>query len=309
MRFLVTGGAGFIGSNLVTKLVEIGHDVVVIDDLSSGDIKNLQPVIDKIKFVQGSILDLNLLKSEFSGIDYVLHMAAIPSVPKSVDYPLETNEANVTGTLNVLLASKDSGVKRVVYAASSSRYGDSPEDIKTEKLPVKPLSPYALQKLTGEEYCKLFNDIYGLETVATIFFNVFGPNQNPDSPYSAVIPKFIKLMLAGERPIIYGDGQTSRDFTYVDNNVEAVIAAATAEGISGQSINIALGRSISLIELIEKINKILGTNIEPQFEDFRTGDVKHSLADISLAKQVLNYQVIVDFDSGLEKTINFLKGN
>ncbi|NCN07236.1 SDR family oxidoreductase [Candidatus Falkowbacteria bacterium] len=309
MKFLVTGGAGFIGSNLVVKLIDIGHEVVVIDDLSSGNIKNLQLVIDRIKFVEGSILDLNLLKKEFIGMDYVLHMAAMPSVPKSVEKPLETNAANIDGTLNVLIAARDSGVKRVVYAASSSRYGNSTTDIKSESLPTKPLSPYALQKFTGEEYCRIFYKIYGLETVATIFFNVFGPNQNPDSPYSAVIPKFIKLMLKGERPVIYGDGQTSRDFTYVDNNVSAVIAAATAKEAVGQSINIALGESISLIELVKKINKILGTNIEPQFEDFRTGDVKHSLADISLAKKVLDYQVDVDFNSGLEKTINFLRSN
>lgn len=307
MRFLVTGGAGFIGSNLVIELVNRGEDVVVVDDLSLGDLKNLDEVKNKIRFVKGSILDFNLLKKEFSGIDYVFHLAAIPSVPRSIANPLDSNLVNIVGTLNVLQAAKDSGVNRVVYSASSSRYGDSTFGLKQENSPINFLSPYALQKYVGEHYASLFYKFYGLEVVSLIFFNVFGPRQNPDSPYSAVIPKFIKLMLKGDQPVIYGDGQTSRDFTYVDNNINALIKACTATDVCGQAFNIACGQSVSLLELVEKVNQILGTNIKPLLEDFRPGDIKYSLADISLARQKLGYEVKVDFDEGLKKTIDYLR--
>ncbi len=304
---LITGGAGFIGSNLVEKLVKKGHKVKVIDDLSTGGINNIKPFLDKIRFIEGSVLDLELLKKEFKGVDYVIHLAAIPSVPRSIKEPLETNNVNINGTLNVLIAAKEANVKRVVYSGSSSRYGDSKQKFKSERLRTSPLSPYALQKLTGEEYCRLFYENYGLETVTLIFFNVFGPGQSPESDYAAVIPKFIKQMMNNKRPTIYGDGTTSRDFTFVDNTVDAMILACTAKGVAGKCFNIACGKSITLLELVEKINKILGKNIKPVFEDFRKGDIKHSLADISEAKHKLKYKVEVDFEEGLRRTIEWYK--
>lgn len=307
MKLIVTGGAGFIGSNLVAELIRRGESVTVIDDLSSGKAENLKPILDKIKFVEGSILDFELLKKEFIGIDYVIHLAAIPSVPRSTEKPLETHNANMTGTINVLLAARDAGVKRVVYSGSSSRYGNAEESVKSESLRTNPLSLYALQKFAGEEYCRLFYELYGLETVSLIFFNVFGPNQDPNSFYSAVIPKFIKQIMNGERPTIYGDGKTSRDFTYVDNNVDALIKACTAENVCGEVYNIACGTSITLIELVDMINKHLGKNLEPLFDDFRAGDVKHSKADISGAEKKLGYEVKVNFEEGLKKTIEWYK--
>ena len=303
MKALVTGGAGFIGSNLAEALVRKGFAVTVIDDLSSGKKENLDGI--DVRFVKGSILDLELLKKEFSGVDFVFHIAAMPSVPVSLNKPSETNDVNITGTLNVLIAAKEAGVKRVVYSGSSSRYGDSDEKFKHETLTPKPLSPYALQKFTGEEYCRLFYELFGLETVSLIFFNVFGPKQNPESEYAAVIPKFISQMLEGEQPVIYGDGTTSRDFTYVDNNVNACIKAATAD-VAGKVINVACGKSYTLLELVGKINKILGTSIKPEFEPFRKGDIRHSLADISEARK-MGYDVDVDFEKGLRKTVEWLK--
>lgn len=305
MRILVTGGAGFIGSNLVKRLAKENYEVIVIDDLSTGNLDNLKEVMDKIKFVRESVLNLDLLKKEFEGCDYIIHLAAIPSVLASVENPIKTNEANINGTLNVLTAARDCKVKRVVYSASSSRYGNSKEAVKLENIEAEQLSPYALQKKTGEEYCKLFYDFYGLETVSLIFFNVFGPNQDPNSPYSAVIPKFIKQIANDQRPIIYGDGTTSRDFTYVENNINAIISACTAENVAGGSFNIACGESISLISLADKINGLLNKKITPIFEDFRKGDIKHSLASISKAKARLNYKCEINFDEGLRRTIDY----
>ena len=309
-KYLVTGGAGFIGSNIVKKLLENGKSVRVLDNLSTGKIENIKPFLEKIDFINGDFTDLDVAKKAVSGIDYVLHQGAIASVQRSIDDPIKTNNTNVLGTLNMLVASRDAGVKRFVYAASSAVYGDSPVMPKVETVNVAPRSPYGIQKLAAENYVQNFYSIYGLETVCLRYFNVFGPNQDPQSPYSAVIPLFIKKMLKGESPIIYGDGKTSRDFTYVNNNVDANLKACGAsKEYLGQSINIACNIEISLNQLVEKINNVLGTNIKPIYEPERKGDIKHSLADIGKAKKLLGYEPIVDFDSGLEKTIEFYRNN
>ena len=307
-KYLVTGGAGFIGSNIVRVLVARGEEVRVLDDFSTGKKENIEKYLSKIKLIHGDITDLEVAKSAVSGVDYVLHQAAIPSVPRSIDDPIKTNNANILGTLNMLIAVRDEGVKRFVYAASSSAYGDSPTMPKMESMSVAPKSPYAIQKLAGEQYTRVFNELYALPTVSLRYFNVFGPNQDPDSVYSAVIPLFIKKILLGEQPVIYGDGSTSRDFTYVDNNVEAnLLACESASNALGQVINIACGYEVSLTELVEKINRILDTKIEPIFEKERKGDVKHSLGDITKAKGLLDFTPKVGFDEGLEKTIEFYR--
>ncbi len=307
-KYLVTGGAGFIGSNIVRKLVELGENVRVIDNFSTGKRENLAPFLDKIELMEGDFSDLDTAKKATAGVDYVLHQGAIPSVPRSVENPIETDRANVLGTLTMLMASREAGVKRFVYAASSSAYGDSPVMPKEESMPTAPKSPYAIQKLTGEQYCQNFYTLFGLETVCLRYFNVFGPNQDPESVYSAVIPLFIKKMLRGETPTIFGDGETSRDFTYVDNNVDACLKACVAtKECAGQVINVACGSEISLNQLVEKINKILGTNVSPKYEPERLGDVKHSLGDISKAKKLLGYAGAIDFDEGLKRTVEFYK--
>lgn len=306
-KYLVTGGAGFIGSNIVKKILENGEEVIVLDNLSTGKNENIKPFLDKIKFINGDFTDLEIAKKSVVDIDYVLHQGAIPSVPRSIDDPVKTNNSNILGTLNMLIAARDAKVKRFVYAASSSAYGDSPVMPKIETMPISPKSPYAIQKLTGEQYCQNFCTLFGLETVCLRYFNVFGPNQDPESVYSAVIPMFIKKMLAGESPTIYGDGNTSRDFTYVDNNVDANLRACISNDCSGEVINIACSYEISLNELVEKINSILGTSIKPIYKQERIGDVKHSLADISKAKKLLGYMPIVDFDDGLRKTIEKMR--
>ncbi|MFO0718795.1 MAG: SDR family oxidoreductase [Candidatus Paceibacterota bacterium] len=307
-KYLVTGGAGFIGSNIVRKLVELGENVRIIDNFSTGKRENLAPFLDKIELIEGDFSDLDTAKKATAGIDYVLHQGAIPSVPRSVENPIETDRANVLGTLTMLMASRDAGVKRFVYAASSSAYGDSPVMPKEESMPTAPKSPYAIQKLTGEQYCQNFHTLFGLETVCLRYFNVFGPNQDPESVYSAVIPLFIKKMLRGETPTIFGDGETSRDFTYVDNNVDACLKACVAtKECAGQVINVACGSEISLNQLVEKINKIIGTNVSPKYEPERLGDVKHSLGDISKAKKLLGYEGAVDFDEGLKRTVEFYR--
>jgi len=307
-KYLITGGAGFIGSNIAHKLVNSGEDVTILDNLATGKIKNLEKISKKIKFIRGDFTDLKIAKKSVEGIDYVLHQGAIASVPRSIDNPIITNNANILGTLNMLIASRDAGVKRFIYAASSSAYGDSPIIPKTESMPVSPKSPYAIKKLTGEYYCKNFSSLYGLETICLRYFNVFGPNQDPESVYSAVIPNFIKKMLQGESPTIFGDGSTSRDFTFVDNNVDANIKACFASKESlEETINIACGSEISLNELVEKINKVLNTNIKPIYLSERKGDIKHSLADITKAKKLLNYEPIVSFEEGLNITIKEFK--
>ena len=309
-KYLVTGGAGFIGSNIVKKLVEKGESVRVLDNLSTGKAENLSGLMDKIEFINGDFTDLSTAKKAVADVDYILHQGAIASVQRSIDDPIKTNNVNVLGTLNMLVSSRDTLVKRFIYAASSAVYGDSPIMPKVETMSTAPKSPYGIQKLAAENYCQNFYKIYELETVCLRYFNVFGPNQDPESLYSAVIPLFIKKMLRNESPTIYGDGKTSRDFTYVDNNVDANLKACLAsKKCLGESINIACGYEISLNQLVEKINKILGTKIKPIYEEERRGDIKHSLANVSKAKKLLGYEPIINFDEGLAKTIEFYKKN
>ena len=304
-KFLVTGGAGFIGSHIVDRLVADGEDVRVIDNLSTGKLANMEHNLDKIDFRQESLTDLSVVRNVVDGVDYIIHQAAIPSVPRSVADPIASNDAGINATLNLLVAAKDAGVKRVVYASSSSVYGNSPTLPKHEKMGTNPLSPYALTKLAGEHYLRIFTELYGLETVSLRYFNVFGPRQDPGSQYAAVIPKFITLIARGERPVIYGDGQQSRDFTYVSNNVNANLLACTAPGVAGHVFNIACGERFSLLDLVDAINRILGTSIEPILEDERPGDVKHSLADISKAREAMGFEPIITFTEGLERLVRW----
>ncbi len=304
-RFAVTGGTGFIGSNIVIELVRNNNEVVVIDNLLTGNFNNLTGVMDMIRFVEGDIQDLDLLKREFIDIDYVLHQAALPSVPRSVDDPIASNQNNVDGTLNVLVAARDAGVKRVVYAASSSAYGNSPSLTKKEDMKPDPLSPYAITKLVGEQYCKVFYELYGLETVSLRYFNVFGPHQDPNSQYAAVIPKFITAMLNDESPVIFGDGEQSRDFTYIQNNVDANLLACEVAGVAGKMFNIASGKRITLNQLIATLNEIIGKNLEPIYTKPRSGDIMHSLADITLAREILGYKPRYGFEDGLKNTVEW----
>lgn len=308
MNVLITGGAGFIGSNLAEALVREGLKVRVIDNLATGSIKNVKDFKDKIEFINGDITDLKLLKNIMKGVDFVLHHAAIPSVQRSLEDPIGTNRANIEGTLKVLCAAKNSNVKRVVYASSSSVYGDSPTLPKKEDMPNNPLSPYACTKMTGELYCRQFSELYGLDTISLRYFNIFGPRQNPDSQYSAVIPIFIKKMLNNKRPVIFGDGTQSRDFTFVENVIKANILAMKAKRCCGEIVNVACGERIDLNKLVEKLNNLLGKKITPDFAEPRAGDVKHSLADISKAKRLLGYKPTVSFEDGLKKTIEHLRG-
>jgi nucleoside-diphosphate-sugar epimerase len=303
MKYVVTGGAGFIGSNIVEALVKNGEDVVVIDDLSTGQIENITPFLSKIKFIRGSINNIQLLHECFAGADYVLHQAAIPSVPRSIEKPIATNEANISGTLNVFVAARDCNVKKVVYASSSSVYGDT-QGIKTETLYPNPQSPYALTKLTSEQYAKIFSQLFGLKTIGLRYFNVFGPRQNPHSNYAAVIPCFINKILNKQSPIIFGDGLNSRDFCYVKNVVNANLLACKSQA-SNEIMNIATGKKHTLLQLVEKINKLIGQNIDPIHAEPRIGDIRHSLADIAKAKTIINYSVEIDFDEGLQKTIDW----
>ncbi len=308
MKYIVTGGAGFIGSHIVEALIAQGDDVVVVDNFSTGKHENLADFKGKIEVVEGSIEDLDLLQKTFQGADYVLHQAALPSVPRSIKDPISTNQINVNGTLNVLVASRDNDVKRVVYASSSSVYGNQAADEpKVETMRPQPISPYALSKFTAEEYGRIFYDVYGLPTVSLRYFNVFGPRQDPHSAYAAVIPKFITAALSGEPAPIHGDGKQSRDFTYVANNVAANLLAciAPAEKVGGQAFNIACGETASLLELLDKIDTITGKNTERSFEDPRKGDVYFSLANIEKAQSLLGYHVDIDMDEGLKKTIEW----
>ncbi|MFB3880146.1 MAG: SDR family oxidoreductase [Armatimonadota bacterium] len=301
-RYLVTGGAGFIGSHLVGRLVEMGESVVVLDNLSTGKAANLAPWLDSIAFLQADIRDLDAVRQACAGVDYLLHQAALPSVPRSVRDPVASNETNVNGTLNVLVAARDAGVRRLVYAASSSAYGDTPTLPKHEAMPARPLSPYAVSKHAGELYCRVFSGVYGLETVALRYFNVFGPRQDPGSHYAAVIPKFITALQQGERPVIFGDGEQSRDFTYVGNVVDANLLACRAEGTAGEVINIACGARTSLNDLVRVLERITGAAVEPIYEKARPGDVKHSLADITKAQRLLGYRPSISLEEGLART-------
>jgi len=304
MRIIITGGAGFIGSNIAEELSkEKDNEIIIVDDLSTGKMANLRKFDQNINLVRGSITDLNLLKEIFKGVEYVFHQAAIPSVPRSIKYPIASNNANVNGTLNVLVAARDCDVKKVVYASSSSVYGDTPELPKRERMTPNPLSPYAVTKLLGEYYCNVFNDIYGLKTVSLRYFNVYGPRQDPYSDYAAVIPKFINRVSENKPPVIYGDGEQTRDFTFVKDVVSANILAAKsdAEGV----YNIANGNRISINELANMIMKLIGNNLTSIHDDPREGDIKHSLADISEAKKNLGYEPGYSLEEGLRGTIEW----
>ncbi|HKP54317.1 MAG TPA: SDR family oxidoreductase [Chloroflexia bacterium] len=305
--YLVTGAAGFIGSNIVEELVKRGEKVRALDNLSTGYRRNLEPLLERIEFIEGSVTDDALLRRAFEGVDYVLHQAAIPSVPRSVEEPLQSHEANATGTLKVLLAARDAGVKRVVFASSSAVYGDSPTMPKREDMRTQPLSPYAVNKLAGEEYCKVFHRVYGLPTVALRYFNVFGPKQDPTSAYAAAIAAFASAILAGKQPTVYGDGLQTRDFTYVSNVVDANLLACETDAADGQALNIACGASISLLDLIAELNSLLGTDLQPVFAPERKGDVKDSLADISPAREKLGYEPRVGLREGLANTVRWMQ--
>ncbi len=305
-KYLVTGGAGFIGSHLVTKLVEFGETVCVLDDLSGGRVENLAHLSPtRIQFVEGSVTDRQQLDQAVRGVDVVFHHAALASVPRSVTDPLETHAADATGTVTLLEAARQAGVRRVVYAASSSCYGNRPEMPKAESHLPQVLSPYAAAKLAGELYCEAFAACYPLETVRLRYFNVFGPRQDPQGPYAAVIPLFVTALLEGRRPTIFGDGSQSRDFTYVDNVVDANLLAASVEGISGRVYNVAGGDSTSVLELLKQMCALLEKPFDPIFAPPRAGDVEHSSADISAAKRDLGYVSSVDSQEGLRRTIRW----
>lgn len=307
MKTLVTGGAGFIGSHIVTALVERGDEVRVLDNLDTGSRANLAHLAGSVEFIEGDVTDPSAVAKAVEGVEIIFHQAALASVPRSVAAPLDTNAVCVTGTVNVLQAARQSGVRRVVYAGSSSAYGNDPTPSKSEKIVPAPVSPYAAAKLAAEGYCQAFTETYGLETVTIRYFNVFGPRQDPDSEYSAVIPIFVSLMLKGKRPTIYGDGLQSRDFTYVSDIVRGNLLAAAAQAVAGQVINVATGKQFTLLDLVASINRVLGTKIEPVFADARPGDVRESLADISLARKLLKFEPQVAFDEGLERSIEYYR--
>lgn len=303
-RYLVTGGAGFIGSNLVEELLLRGHDVRVLDNLSTGKRENLAPWRNDVDFVEGDIRSYHIVHQAMKGIDVVLHQAALPSVPRSIVDPITTHEVNTNGTLNILGAARDNGVARVVFASSSSIYGNSAALPKSEEMMPNPLSPYAVSKLTGEKYMEVFHALYGMETVSLRYFNVFGPRQDPTSQYSAVIPRFITAMQEGRRPMVYGDGEQSRDFTFIANVVDSNLRAAAAEGVAGAIMNIACNDRITLNQLVAQINAELGTSIEAEHAAPRLGDVKHSYASIENAVRVMQYRPSVSFTEGLRRTID-----
>jgi UDP-N-acetylglucosamine/UDP-N-acetyl-alpha-D-glucosaminouronate 4-epimerase len=305
-NYLVTGGAGFIGSHLTEALVRRGHRVRVVDSLITGKRHNLDH-ISGVEFMEGDLAESDVAERAVAGMDFVLHQAAIPSVPRSVKDPVTSNRANITASLNVLVAARDARVKRLIYAGSSSAYGDTPTLPKREDMPTNPLSPYALQKLAVEQYCQLFTKLYGLETVTTRYFNVFGPRQDPGSPYSGVISLFSTALLEGRSPVIYGDGEQTRDFTYVANVVDGVLRACEAPDVAGQMMNVATGGRISLNELLNTMNRILGTSVTAIYKEPRAGDVRDSQADVSRAKTLLGYIPSVDLAEGLERTLNWCR--
>lgn len=306
--YLVTGGAGFIGSHVVDELLRRGESVRVLDNLSTGHVENLAAAKPKIDFHEADIRDLEAIRPLFVGVDYVVHLAAIPSVPRSVEDPLTSNAVNLDGTLNVLVAARDAGAKRLVFSASSAAYGDHPELPRVETQEPRPLSPYALAKLASEYYCQIFTRVYGLEAVALRYFNIFGPRQAPDSPYSGVLSLFISAYLRGATPTIYGDGEQSRDFTYVDNAVSATLGACTASSVAvGKVINVGTGERHTLNEIICMLNEVLGKEMTPRYEAPRVGDVKHSHADISRARGLLGYKPKVSFHEGLQRTVDWFR--
>jgi nucleoside-diphosphate-sugar epimerase len=304
--YLVTGGAGFIGSHLTEELVRRGHHVRVLDSLITGKRTNLDHITG-VEFIEGDLSVDGVAERAVQGVDFVLHQAAIPSVPRSVKDPVSSNRANITSTLNLLVAARDAGAKRVVYAGSSSAYGNTPTLPKHEEMPTNPLSPYALQKLVGEQYCQMFTRLYGFETVTTRYFNVFGPRQDPGSPYSGVISLFSTALLERRQPIIYGDGGQTRDFTYVANVVDGVLRACEAPKVAGEVMNVATGGRISLNDLLATMNRILGTDLHAIYKDERAGDVRDSQADISKARRLLGYSPFVDLEEGLRRTLDWCR--
>jgi nucleoside-diphosphate-sugar epimerase len=307
VRALVTGGAGFIGSHLARRLLREGHEVRVLDNFSTGSRANLADLDGSIDVVEGDVQSYERAHNAVAGCEVVFHEAALPSVPRSIQDPLTSNSVNVIGTLNLLLASRDSGVRRVVFASSSSIYGSDLTLPKREDRAPRPIAPYAVAKLAGEGYCRSFSEVYGLETVALRYFNVFGPRQDPLSQYAAVIPKFIVALLRAESPVIHGDGEQSRDFTYIDNVVDANLLAASAPDVAGQTFNIACGERISLNDLVAELRAITGSELEANYVEARSGDVKHSLADIGRAEEMLGYRPAVSFSEGLRRTVASLR--
>jgi UDP-glucose 4-epimerase len=308
-KVLVTGGAGFIGSNLTEAFLKMGHLVRVIDNFSTGKKENLafSETYPFLEIIDGDICNLHLCQKAMEDIEYVFHEAALPSVQRSVEDPLTTNSVNVGGTLNVLIAARDRGVRRLIYASSSSIYGDTPTLPKKEEMPPNPQSPYALQKYIGEEYCRIFYQLYGLETLSLRYFNIFGPKQDPNSIYSAVIPRFINALLEGHPPIIFGDGEQSRDFTYVENVIQANLLAISIEHTHGEVMNIGCGKRTSLNQLLNILQDILDSKIPPVYQEPRKGDVRHSLADISRGEKILNYDPKDEIEVGLKKTVEYFK--
>jgi len=307
--YLVTGGAGFIGSNIAEELVRRDEKVRVFDNLSTGHERNLDHIASRIEFVEGDIRNGPEVRKALEGIDHVLHQAALASVPRSIDDPVLVNEVNVGGTLTMLEESRKAGIRSFVYAASSSAYGESEALPKREDMLPEPLSPYAVSKLVGEHYCSVYNSVYGLPTVSIRYFNVFGPRQDPGSQYAAVIPIFITHLLGGERPTIFGDGEQSRDFTFVENVVHANLLAAVSEKARGRTINVACGTHYTLNELFGRLRSLTGSDVEPIYDEPRPGDVRHSHADIGLAEELLGYSVRTGFEEGLERTVEWYRGN
>jgi nucleoside-diphosphate-sugar epimerase len=305
LKFLVTGGAGFIGSHLTEELVQRGHQVRVVDDFSTGKKKNIASFLDKIELIEGDIRDIEVCRRAAKGMDFVLHQAALTSVPYSIENPLLTNEINIKGTLNLLLASRDATVQRYVFASSAAVYGDDPHLPKKEEVVGASLSPYALSKRVGEMFCQLFTRTFGFSTVCLRYFNIFGPRQDPASQYASVIPLFISRMLKNEKPVIFGDGEQTRDFLFVSNVVEANMLAVKADSSEGEVFNIGYGEETSINELTRKINEILKMNIRPAYDEPRPGDIKGSFADISRARKMLKYEPTVDFSEGLKRTIRW----
>ena len=302
MRYLVTGGAGFIGSHIAEELVRRGHDVTVLDDLSSGKETNLEHLAGKVDLRKGSVCDMSAVTDACRGMNYVLHLAARTSVPRSILEPVQTNQVNVDGTLNVLIAARDANVKRVVFAASSSAYGETSELPKKESMDPSPISPYGVSKLVGELYARVCGRVYGLENVSLRYFNVFGPRQDPTSQYSGVLSRFITALMSGTQPVVFGDGEQSRDFTYVANVVDASLRACEAEGASGRVFNVGTGQRFTLNETLALLGRISGRDVHARYEGPRTGDIRDSEADISLAREILGYRPSVVFEEGLKKT-------
>jgi nucleoside-diphosphate-sugar epimerase len=307
--YLVTGAAGFIGSHIAEALVKRGDRVRALDNLITGRRENLATIADRIEFIEGDIRDYDTILRATSGASVIFHQAAVPSVPRSVSDPLLNHDINVNGTFNVLMAAREAGVRRVVYAASSSAYGETEILPKNEDMAPSPLSPYAASKLFGEYYCQVFARVYSLETVSLRYFNVFGPRQDPSSPYSGVISKFVTALLKGETPVIYGDGEQSRDFTYIANVVDANLRAAESNSAIGQVLNLGIGERVTLNQLLAELQKIIGGRQRPRYEEMRAGDVRHSLADITRAKELIGYSPLVGLTEGLKQTVAWYREN